>query len=283
MKIEHFNIQHKAMSWHQYSRGKAYHISTATQLETQRFWASNSKVLSEREFEVDCFLSILKNIKRKSIVLVELGAGWGEWCLSLAGVVDRKIISMSATKYRCVAVEGNPIYCSNMKDNFSQQGISCVVINAAVSNHNGSCKFSTYNTDGTIAFSQIGGSVLHGLGTGILSTILNKNITVPQYTLKQILDMCQLKHIDILHMDIQGNEVKVIENWIGITREKAIDYMLIGTHGKDINSRLEHLLVKEYDLIINAYPGEYFMRTGIPAVKFLKGQDGLQLYQRKGL
>jgi len=283
MKIKHFEIQHKNLSWHQYSRGKAYSVSIATQLETERFQANAKGVLSEREFEVDCFLSILQSINKKKITLVELGAGWGEWCLALAGVIDHKIVPMETREYYCLAVEGNPLYCQESQENFKQQGINCKVLNAAVSDHNGNCKFDIDNVSGAIAFSKVSGSMLLGTCFGILSMLQKKTIAVPQYRLATILNMYHLNHIDILHVDIQGNEVKVIKGGLHAINTKTIDYILIGTHSKAIHTELEYLLRNRYELVVNAFPGKPYTFNGLPSIDFKKGQDGLQLYHRRGL
>ena len=283
MKIKHFDIKRNGITWHQCSRGNAYSLSTATQLETERFQANARGILSEREFEVDCFLSILQEIKNKKIVLVELGAGWGEWCLALAGVITHKIIPITATKYSCLAVEGNPFYCQAMKENFARQEINCEVENGAISNHDGNCKFDILNTDGAIAFDKVGSSAILGLCFGTLSAMRKKIIEVPRYRLGTVLGKHQLKHIDILHMDIQGSEVKAIEGGLSFVNRNTIDYIMIGTHSKTTNSKLKYLLRNRYELVINALPGKPFSCNGTPFVDFRKGQDGLQIYRRRNL
>jgi hypothetical protein len=39
--------------------------------------------MGERELEVDLFLSILQDIKSRSVTFVELGAGYADWCLAI--------------------------------------------------------------------------------------------------------------------------------------------------------------------------------------------------------
>jgi len=283
MKIKHFDIRHKAITWHQYSRGNAYPSSTATHLERERFQTNAKGMLSEREFEVDCFLSILQEIKEKRITLVELGTGWGEWCLALAGVVTHKIIPIEAKEYSCLAIEGNPFYCECMNKNFTKQGVNCIVENAAVSDHNGYCGFDIQNANGSIAFSKVGNSALLGLCFGALSALRKKTFEVPQYKLGTVLNMHQLKHIDILHMDIQGSEVKVIEGGFSYINANTIDYMLIGTHSEEAHAELEFLLKNRYELVVNALPGKSYSYNGLQLAKFRRGQDGLQIYKRRGL
>ena len=45
-------------------------------------------VLEEGPFERQLFVNIIANINKEHINMFELGAGRGDWCMSLAGVVD---------------------------------------------------------------------------------------------------------------------------------------------------------------------------------------------------
>ena len=55
--------------------------------------------INSRKQEIDIFLSVLRTINKKEVSLLELGAGWGEWCLALAGVVNFGITKTPIRKF----------------------------------------------------------------------------------------------------------------------------------------------------------------------------------------
>jgi len=107
MKIKHFDIQTPKSSprwgndWLQMWHGNH---------RLAKCWDDKLTNTSERDFEIDCFLSILAEIKKDSVRMFELGAGYGEWCLALDGVLKHKLIQTQIKSYRCLAIEAEPTH-----------------------------------------------------------------------------------------------------------------------------------------------------------------------------
>jgi len=96
-------------------------------------------------FQQDCLLSILADIKKDEVNFFELGAGWGRLCLNLAGAIDFKVIQCNPKRYHCLAVEAEPIHYEWLKEHFEAQSINGTAVFGAVSDKNGSCRFDTYS------------------------------------------------------------------------------------------------------------------------------------------
>ncbi len=92
-------------AWYGYHRmTRCWSNEMRQQFKEQSELTISKGEIIESQFERECFLSILADIKKQHVNMFELGAGWGEWCLALAGVIDHKIISIQPVSYRCLAV-----------------------------------------------------------------------------------------------------------------------------------------------------------------------------------
>jgi len=235
--------------------------------------AHSSGRLSEREMEVDCFLSILTDVKNTNITFMELGAGYGEWCLALKGVVDNQIIPTTVKAIQCYAVEAEPTHLKWCEAHFNVYNIPGKVIQGAISDYDGECKFSLVKHPAD----NYGQSIT--VGNSLLYTINNitrrKAVTVPCFTLDKIVSTYNVKHIDVVHMDVQGTECRVVEGAMQTIKAGEIDYWLIGTHGRGYNNTLLSLLKPYYVNVLNLLPNSVNSHVVC--------QDGMQVYKRKGM
>ena len=215
--------------------------------------------------------------------MFELGAGWGRMCLALAGAIDFKIAPIVPTSYRCLAIEAEPTHYQWIKEHFETQGINGIVIQGAVSNKTGTCRFNASPDPDSCygqAISPLFSSRKLPSIAGIRNIITGRSIKVPKYTVDWLLRKHNFDHIDIVDVDVQGAECEVIAGAAESIKNNLIDYWLIGTHHKNLNDALRRSLSQKYDLVIDIYPNSMVTVNGFRPVEC---HDGIQLYKRKGL
>jgi len=179
--------------------------------------------------------------------MVELGAGRGDWCLAIAGIIDNKLVDTCAKSYRCVAVEAEPTHFKWTKEHFEKQNINAVAVWGAAYNYNGECWLSAEKKPQD----HYGQGVCSGSG----------NVAVPCFTLREIMIQHNLNKIDILHMDIQGAELDVIIDSVDLIAAGLVRYVLIGTHKNSFNSTIRNLLGEFIDFSVDIQPKLGFVDT----------------------
>jgi len=151
----------------------------------------------ERTLEVDCLLSIVEDISKRGkrhINLIELGAGWGETCMALAGIVDFKLMPHNIEGYSCLAVEAEPYYCELIERHFATNDLPIKVFRAAVSDRVGYCRFnqftspSSYYGQGMTFGGNFGGSKLKTVALAIYHLLIEKTVKVPMTTVDYLID-----------------------------------------------------------------------------------------------
>ncbi len=239
--------------------------------------------MTDTEFKQDCFLSVLADVGRQQVNMFELGAGWGRVCLELAGVVDYKVIPVIPVSYHCLAVEGEPTHYQWIKEHFEVQNINGTAIHGAVSDKDGTCRF-TVSPDPDYCYGQTMVSPLnpHKIPTfgSIYHFFRKKYVKVPMYTVDHLIKKYEFDHLDIIHMDVQGAEYKVMLGAAESIRNNLIDYLLIGTHSGKLNDALKQLLTPNFDLIVDIYPRSVAKIEGSPPVR---SHDGCQVYKRNNI
>ena len=289
MKLKHYDIipgKHKA--WYGLKRyGCPAEVKLALKRDTDK--AGGMNCISERELEVNCFLSILADIKKPHINLIEAGAGWGEWCLALAGVIENKIIPIEADTYSALGIEADWVFYDHMQRNFSYNRLSAKAIYGAVSNHNGYGKFNTgfiskKYCGGSLSFNgTFKGSAIAGKALGLLNLVTGRTNRVEYFTIDYLVDKYKIDCLDILHIDVQGSELLVLEGARHSLAHRLIDYILIGTHAWSLHRKVKQLLEPMFDIVAEAIPGQVNYIHPLPPTWIEKGQDGLLLFKRKGL
>lgn len=230
------------------------HISTVNEMDSPK----------SRCEEIQWFRWIVAQLEREEVVtIVEVGAGYGPWCMALIGLRNGKA-------YKCVAVEGNPKYVELARRYFERQGIKGEVIHSAISDFNGTCKFETkFPTFGQriIYTGRIKGSRTLARIWGLLHIVTGNVVSVRTETLDTMMERLGIGRVHILQIDIQGAEVKAIRGARKPLRKGMIDYLMIGTHHESINRELIRLIPKPYELKANIIPDH--------------GDDGLQVWARR--
>jgi FkbM family methyltransferase len=283
MNIKHYEIVKpkvsppEPMGWRQ-----AWHGYYRFEKVTETFVASTGG--KDRAKEVDILLNVISDISesgRKHINLIELGAGWGEWCLALAGIINFRLIPHNIKSYKYLAVEGVPSYCGYIHKHFIAQGLPDNVLNAAVSDEIGKCRFNmfagkdTYYCQGMTFKGNFGGSKLKTAILALYYLLKSKTVVVPMVTVDYLMKKYDFGRVDIIHCDVQGVEDKVIRGTIESIKQGKIDYWIVGTHHKKLNKRVNEMLSPWYELLVDTEPGKE------RKMKFT--QDGIQLYKRRGL
>lgn len=288
MEIRHFDIatpetkppqrEGWEREWHGYHRLKGCWTETIDE-SVLRAVGRNGEI-GEREFEIDCFLSILSDIKRDRVVMFELGAGWGEWCLALAGVIDYRIVPVNPSSYFSLAVEAEPTHYKWAVEHFRMQKISGEVVYGAMFSKNGWCRFNTSTPPDihygqSISFMRIRS---RSAVVGFLNLLKGKAVKVPMFTIDRLVETYGLGHVDIVQMDVQFAECEVVKGAERCIEDGVIDYFLIGTHKREYNGILQGLLSPKYDLIVDLLPFSVNRADGFPPIRC---NDGIQLYKRR--
>ena len=271
-------------TWHGY-----YEMAKCESPERKTEYAERDRaihaegMMTEADFERDCFLSVLADIKREHVNMFELGAGWGRMSLALAGVVNYGLIPLTPLSYRCLAVEGEPTHYQWLKEHFEMQKINGIVVHGAVSNKNGTCHFSADSSPDSCYGQAINPLLsrrkIPSIGN-LRNLITKKTIKIPAYTIDKLIQTYGFDHVDIIDIDVQGTEYEAMLGAADSIRNDLIDYMLIGTHHRELNNALRRLLSPKFDLIVDIYPNSVATVNGFAPVKC---EDGIQLYQRKNI
>jgi FkbM family methyltransferase len=225
-------------------------------------------VHKESFVEKQIFLNIVQQVNRRSISMMELGAGRGDWCLALAGTIVHRLIPCTADRYRCLAVEAEPTHFEWTKQHFEQQHINATAVHGAVCGHDGNCKLYT-KADPADHYGQ---SICDEKG----------NLEVPCYSISTLCNKYGFNHVDILHMDIQGAEVDAIEGLLPHLGIISIDYLMIGTHKtQETNGCIRRMLYGQYEVLADIPP-----RVGDVMTDFGKAffpVDGMLVFKKMRL
>ncbi len=229
-------------------------------------------ILTEGMFEIQLFLNVIHEFTDENVSFMELGAGRGDWSLSFAGVIDYKLIPTVAQRYLCLAVEAEPTHYKWTKDHFLSQNIAGHVLHGAITGENGVCKFDARFDPASY------------YGAGVSS---KGNIEVPSYTIDTVLKMYNVKHLNLIHMDIQGSERDAILHSSAIREDGCVDYLMIGVHSVPdkprewMNEQLVEMLDNKYKIIINIPPRSLITETPLGQVSL--PTDGIMLCKAKSL
>lgn len=288
MEIKHYNIAKPKVEkpsvgdWKQcwyglYRLRECYSDEAWNSFKESEALAHAQGCLGEREMEVDIFLSILKEIESETVTFIELGAGYGDWCMALNGVIRKKLVDTDIEHATCYAVEAEPKHVQWCMKHFGIWKIEGEVIPCIISDDNKEYKFAV-DKDPSGSYGQ---SVL--LTDSVLRTAGNllrrKAITVYGLKLDTLMRLKGITHINMIDMDVQGNEVRVVKGAIKAIKEGRIDYWKVGTHGDKYNNQLKKLLSPYYELVVDVYP---YSIGNVDGLK-VKVEDGMQVYKRRGL
>lgn len=285
MEFKHYEIiKSNGKAWYGINR-IGYPAYIEEQIRLEKYNAHRNSIYSERECEVDCFLSVLENYSNNKLTMLDLGAGWGEWSLALHGVLQNKLIKSSLNNYYAVAVECDKEHYSNSIKNYELNGIIGNVVYGAIGNKNSKTRINS----GKISSKYCGASLTYdgnfhdskilALISGLYHRLSGQTDVVNEYTLKYIYYNKCFGDVNLLIMDIQGSESIVINNSIDIINK--VDYLLIGTHGNKIHNLIKNTLSTSFNIIVDAQPNCATEIIENYIVLCRQGQDGILLCQKK--
>jgi len=247
MNFSHINLRYvdrkPPKGWKKTGYGYFQMEKVISQVKKDRDKASHKvadtpNLKGEGYIEQQFFLNILKSLKGH-VNLFELGAGRGDWCLALAGIIDFKLIDTEVTSYNCLAVEAEPTHYEWTKTHFEEQGItSATVLHGAISSENGECKFYAVEDPA----STYGQSIRE-----------DGNLTVPCYTVDYLIEKFQYSRVDFMHVDIQGAEYDMLLGATKALSKGIVKYMMIGTHRPELNAKIiDYVKPYQYDVLFSA-------------------------------
>jgi FkbM family methyltransferase len=235
---------------------------------SQKVHATKTESIDESQFELCCYLSILEEIKKDEITFMELGAGWGAQSTNITGIVNNKMAKTQVIRACCVAVEAEPSHYQWLYDTFRENKIQGFPVFGAVSNEVGFKNF----------WSEVPPEDSYGQ-----SLKESGSVSVPAYTVDYLLETHRLDHVDILHMDVQGEEAHVVRGMMESLKSSKIDYLVIATHYPGANIEISDMLNPYMRTVVSLRKS-----SGMHTVQGFKlpvniPQDGFLLLKRKQL
>lgn len=207
-----------------------WHIDRRNELLKLTGWAQED---IEDHMYVDMLYG-LNSIKKDKINIIELGIGYAEPSLTFAGLLDNTNLFSDIKNYHIIGVDAELNHFIWSKRQLQEQiKGSSDVIHAALSNY-----------DGQIQFPQSCGNNEYGgyVGSGE---------SVDCIRLSTLLDKFSINIVDVLHIDIQEQELNVIKDSLHLLDK--INYMYIGTHKPEVHNDLIEILTSTglFDIILN--------------------------------
>ncbi len=99
--------------------------------------------------------------------------------------------------------------------------------------------------------------------------------SIPYYSVDFLMEKHKISHLNILHSDIQGFELKMLDGCATALHDGAIDYFFISTHSNQLHSQcIERLRSFDYDIVCDANLDESYSVDGLIVAK-RKGAAGL--------
>jgi FkbM family methyltransferase len=186
---------------------------------------------------------------RDRFVMLELGAGFGRWVVRAAKALEQ----VGGPQFHLIAVEAEPRHFAWISEHFKDNGIDPTdnsLIHAAVSDREGEALLYVQAGHESNPSEWYGQSLVrdrdrpgsddgeyHGRAAKRHQTGW-RSVRVPCVTLPQIL--APLETVDLVDIDVQGEELKVVSGGIDELTRKA-RCVHIGTHGRDIERGVRKL------------------------------------------
>ena len=221
-------------------------------------------IADEELFEWIDLLTAIDRARAHMFVMMELGAGYGRWLVRAYQVLRLK------KEYYTVfltAVEPEPQHFKWISQHFTDNQINPkhhTLIQAAISDSNGVRKLLTNDKP-----EEWYGQALSSHG----------NLEVPTVTISDLLKSGGDEIVDLLDMDIQGEELKALSH---SAREvdRYVKLIHIGTHSSGIEEGLRKLFIQMGWRCRFDYRCGMTEETGYGAVNF---QDGVQSWENPKL
>jgi len=207
--------------------------------------------------------SVLAAGGQDRFTMLELGAGYGYWLVT----AYRAMQASAGLPVRLVGVELVPQHFAWMREHFRNNGLdpdAHRLIHAAVSDREGEGAYEPEG-DPDAAFGQ-------RLGARPGDPVRGRGVRVPTIRLSALLD--DLDRVDLVHIDVQGEERRVLPEAIDALNHK-VRRLIFATHSRSTHRRLRRLLAEAGWSGVYDYGVRRRVRTEFGDVRFL---DGLQAW-----
>lgn len=98
---------------------------------------------------------------------------------------------------------------------------------------------------------------------GFIADVFKKD-NIPSYSVDYLMDHLHLDKLSILHSDIQGHEVKMLEGSVRTLSAKKVDFLFISTHSNDLHRQcLDLLNGYRYRILCEANLDESYALDGL--------------------
>jgi len=107
--------------------------------------------------------------------------------------------------------------------------------------------------------------------------------SIPFYTVDYLLKKYKIDHLNILHSDIQGYELRMLEGCIESIEQRKIDYFFISTHSNELHTCcINHLKSHHYTIVCEANLKESYSVDGLIVAKRhgVAGPDHIEISKR---
>ncbi len=261
--------------------------------DTKELWWFNGPVtcatfcvpdFNEEYFEWIDVIQAVKQAKNQ-FTMIELGAGHGRWSVYAALALRR----LNPMPFKLIAVEPEPTHYEWLHQHFSDNLINPkdhILLKNAVAAEPKLVRFHVGNPSGWYGQAIDSNSPPLKIGDRIkyfFSRLFNKPLkkyqaqetgtqVVKSITLNSILAMTD--HVDLLDLDIQGEEYHVLNASIDALNQK-VKRIHIGTHSAEIDINLRLLFNQHQWKNINDYP--CMTESDTPYGRF-KFNDGVQTW-----
>jgi FkbM family methyltransferase len=228
----------------------------------QDFWGGQPRASAIRvevpnpAFDEEYFewIDVLESVAEAggSYTMIELGAGYGRWAVRAALAVQQQ----RQIPFKLIAVEAEPVHFEWLHAHFRANGIDPnwhTLIQAAVSNSSGTAAFYVGSPQGNDTPDLWYGQTL-ATGSETFDRVERqthagfevrrnkggwKSIQVPKISMRSLVR--DLDRIDLIDLDVQGEELTAIESAIG-DLDRNTKRLHIGTHGQEIEAGLRRVL-----------------------------------------
>jgi len=240
--------------------------------------------IDEEYFE---WIDILESVcsAQGEYVMFELGAGYGRWVVRAACALRQR----EPVKCHLVAVEAEPKHFEWLLQHFRDNGLdpeAHTVLHRVISNTTDDSLFligapAGHNFQPDKWYGQWTASRFSAGLYAALRVIMPRNgkqaIKVHSVTLQDLLK--DFERVDLIDFDVQGEELRIISSALDAI-DRKVARLHIGTHGRNIERRLRHLLAEHGWKCLADYPSSATSETPWGPVRF---QDGLQSWSNPRL
>jgi FkbM family methyltransferase len=214
-------------------------------------------------------IAICKAVDRARDVftMFELGAGYGYWLTQGTAAALQRDLAV-----KLVGVEAEPTHYQMMLQHLRNNNIDPTehaIIEVALAPEDGEVFFRIGNP-----LECWGQSVLPDQNAVTASDAARKIKAISLGTL-----LLSYDHVNVIHMDIQGLEFKVIDSCADLLDQRA-ETLIIGTHGKQIEEELRRLLRKHHWVAIYDFAVGEVSDTPHGLIAF---EDGVQIWENSRL